>query len=68
MTKAAFRQSDVTRFYTGAIKALRAANIPVENFKLTMIDGQPVLLPSAPGAVLSEADDMERRMQEAFGK
>ncbi len=63
MTRVAFRQADVTRLIKGAI----AAGLSPADFKVVHKDGELALLPASPSDVRSEADDLERRMKDAFG-
>jgi hypothetical protein len=63
MTKrAAFKQSDIARAIRGALQG----GLPVGSFKVTVENGLPVILPVAANAPLNDADDMERRMRDAF--
>ena len=65
MTKrATFRQADVTR----AIRGARAAGLPDGSFKIEIVDGRITLLPIAANEPLNAADDVERRMKDAFGE
>lgn len=62
--KAAFKEIDIARMVRGAIRG----GLPVGSFKVTVENGALTLLPLDHGSALSEADDLEQRMQEAFGK
>lgn len=62
--RASFRQADVTRLIKGAL----SAGLPVGSFKVVVENGTPMLLPLAANAPLNEADEMERRMKDAFGQ
>jgi hypothetical protein len=59
-----FRQADVSRLIRGAIRG----GMPVGSFKIVVENGLPTLLPVAANAPSDAADDMERRMRDAFGE
>lgn len=61
---AAFRQVDAKRLIKGALDA----GLPVGSFKVVVDNGRLTLLPVAANESLSDADDMERRMRDAFGE
>lgn len=63
MPKVAFKQSEVTRLIKGALKA----GLSPADFKVVHKDGVLSLLPADASEAPSEADDLERRMREAFG-
>lgn len=65
MTKRAeIRQADVSRVVRGAIRA----GLPVGSFSVEVRNGVVRLLPTAANQPLNDADDMERRMKDAFGE
>jgi len=62
--RASFTQADWTRAIKGALKA----GLPVGSFKVAVENGALAILPIAANQSLNDADDMERRMQDAFGE
>lgn len=66
--RAAFSQADVSRAIAGAMKAARKAGLPADFYRLEIVDGKISLLPNAANAPLNDADEMERRMKDAFGE
>lgn len=61
--KAAFKQADVARLVRGAI----SGGLPVGSFKIS-VDGSGVHLLPLGAPEDTAGDDLERRMQEAFGE
>lgn len=65
MTKrAVIRQADVARVVRGAL----AGGLPAGSFAVEVVDGAVRLLPIAANAPSDDADELSRRMREAFGK
>lgn len=62
--RAAFKQADVSRAIRGALKA----GLPVGSFKVVVENGRVEVLPIAANAPSDDADEMSRRLREAFGK
>ena len=58
------KQADVARVIRGAL----SAGLPAGSFSVEVVDGVVRLLPLAANAPLNEADEMERRMRDAFGR
>lgn len=64
MTKPApYRQADVTRLIRGALRA----GLPVGSFKVSVENGQPVLLPISVPDPLPSAQDAEDAWDRALG-
>lgn len=61
------RQADVTRAFRGAIQALRREGLSPRDFRIVHKNGETTLLPANAAEPLDEADDIERRMKDAFG-
>lgn len=57
-------QAEWTRAIRGALKA----GLPVGSFKATVENGHVVILPLTANDPADAAQDVERRMQEAFGE
>lgn len=62
--RATVRQADVARVIGGALKA----GLPAGSFTVEVVDGIVRLLPVAANEPLNVAEDMERRMKDAFGE
>jgi hypothetical protein len=62
--RAAVRQADVSRVISGALKA----GLPAGSFSVEVVQGVVRLLPIAANGPLNDADDIERRMKDAFGE
>lgn len=62
-SRAAFRQSDVRRLVKGAL----AAGLPAGSFVVKVVGDELQLLPIAANPASDPAEDMERRMVDAFG-
>lgn len=67
MARVAFKQADVTRAFRGAIQALRREGLSPADYRIIHKDGETTLLPANASQPLDEAEDVERRMKDAFG-
>lgn len=65
--RAAIRQADVRRAIRGALEGIRAAGFSPDQFEIIHRDGETHLLPASGSKAPTEADDLERRMKDAFG-
>lgn len=62
--RATFTQAEYARAIAGAIRG----GLPVGSFKVVVENGALAILPIAANAPSDDAQDMERRMREAFGR
>lgn len=69
MTKpAAMRKADVSRLVSGAFEGAIRAGLAVGTFKVVVEGNRAEVLPIAANAPSDDANELSRRMREAFGK
>lgn len=67
MARAAEKQADICRAFRGAIQAIRREGLSPSDFRIVHRNGETALLPANGSEAPDEADDLERRMKDAFG-
>lgn len=68
MTRAASETTaQVARAFRGVIQALRLEGLSPADYRIIHKNGETTLLPANAAGALDEADDLERRMKDAFG-
>lgn len=61
------RVAEQCRAFRAAIQAIRLEGLSPLDFRIVHKDGETTILPANAAGPLDEADDMERRMKDAFG-
>lgn len=65
--RAVIRKADVRRAIRGALEGIRDAGLSPADFKIIHKDGATSLLPANSSSATDEAEELERRMRDAFG-
>lgn len=67
MGRVAEKQADMVRGFRAAIQALRREGLSPSDFRIVHRNGETTILPANDSGAFDEAEDLERRMKDAFG-